>query len=230
MSATFNGAPLNNLDRFELLDSSGRNVAPTGMTQLPADFVLMAGTYEIVAQHAGQTRRLPVTVTFGNRSPAALTFDQATDTPRPVEIELDIRQPTVNVVGYTPQVQLTGGGRQPTPLGPSLNAVNLAPGPYRIEVTNGRGHLLDFDVPTGTSQMSVRVVITPGWFEAVAPSPGGSFVLQDASGTSIATFTGETVRHSIADGTYTLIHVSRDRVRRSANMTISTGDFSSVRF
>lgn len=190
----------------------------------------MAGIYELVAQEAGQTRSVPVTVTFGNVSPAALTFDQASVQQRPVEIDLDVRQPTFNVLPYSPQVQFAGQGISTVSLSPSLNAMSLAPGAYTVEVQDGNGHLLGFEVPRGTVPMSVRVVITPGWFEAVAPTSGGPFVLQDRTGTSIATFTGDTVRHSIADGSYTLVHISADGARRSANLTISTGDFFEVRF
>ena len=230
LSATRNGSPLSQLSSVEIRDSKGGIAAPAGGTATPAEFVLMAGQYELIAQDRGQTRRLPVTVSFGGSTPVDVTFSEAAANPRPVTVAVDIRQPTVDVVAFNPAVQLSGGGIAPVTLSNTLNSLNLAPGVYDVSVGGIRKHNLTLTVPPGTGEVAVRVVVTPGWFEAIAPMRGGTFELLDASGKVIATFLGNTVRHSLADGTYRLAHIGDDNQRREVSMRINAGDFTDVRF
>ena len=230
LSAARNGTAISQLDAVEIRDATGRNVAPSGGAALSAEFVLMAGQYELTGQESGETKSLPVTVSFGATTPVALAFSKVGTKTRPVSIELDIRQPTLDVVDFNPQIELSGGGTTPVVLSNQRNALSLEAGSYTVSVGRTRQHNLSFQVPNGVAPMDVRVVVTPGWFEATAPVSGGSFEVLDASGAPIATLTGDRVRHSIADGTYTLVHVSSDGVRRPSAMHITAGDLTRVRF
>ena len=232
LTATANGQPLNQLDALEIIDASGRNLLPGGAAQLNRDFVLMAGTYTVKGSARGMTQTVPVNVRFDDTTTAALDFSRAAagTTPRSVAIELDVRQPTLDLLPYSPSVVLVDSSGVTKPLTQRQSAVSLDPGNYGITVEGARRHILSFVVPSGVQPVDVRVVVTPGWFEAQAPVAGGSFELQDASGRALAALTGDAVRQSISDGSYILVHIGPDGQRREARMEITTGDFTEVRF
>ena len=230
LTAIQNGTLLPQLASLDVRDVTGALVTPGGSASLPASLVLMAGQYQISGQFGGQTQTLPVDVNFGKMTAVALSFDQIATAARPVLINLDIRTPTLDIVAFEPQVQLTGNSAAAVPLTNTRNSLSLVPGAYNVLVGGVRQHDLRFNVPNGTTPMDVRVVITPGWFEATAPVPGGSFELQDATGLAIATLTGDRVRHSLADGVYRLVHISPDGQQRESPLRLTTGDFSEVRF
>lgn len=230
LNATRDGAPLSQLDAVEIRDRTGTNIAPAVATRGVANYPLMAGQYELVVRSGGQTKTLPISVSFGKRTSASVDFNSSSNVPRSVSIILDIRTPSVDVIPFNPSVRLSGSGIAPMPLTSARNSLSLVAGSYDVAIGGARPHSLRFDVADGTTPMEVRIVVAPGWFEAKAPVPKGSFELLNASGTVIATFDDDVLRHSIADGNYTLVHIDADGNRRQSQLRITAGDFTQARF
>lgn len=227
------GAAVTDVSRFEIAREDGTVVFSRGQGPLPLDLFIGRGTYIVRASAPGlgdSEARVPVELTAA--SAMVLNFAGRRSA---VEVTLDLAlpQPTLPATGrYAPEVVLSGGALgSPVPLVVGATVLDLEPGRYSVTVDGVRPHVLDFEIPRQSVPYVVELRVPPGRIVAEAAGAGGQFELLDSAGTPIHSFDGTRIAHSLASGSYRLVHRSGDGTpTRGEDFTLGPGDLIELQF